>query len=107
MCQPGLTCAEGIANGGKGFPEKKKQHATNRGLEPRGPPSRGQKGWLQPNFWCFMDGFCVDWTKEPPRTASSPTRSEIAQSKLSTPRPRRSFSRGSGEATIRFAASWS
>ena len=51
--------------------------------------------------------FCVNLATVRERTASSRTRSQMAQSKLCTPRPRCLCSCGSGEATIRSVASWS
>ena len=56
---------------------------------------------------CFMTGFSVNLEKVPARTASSRTRSQIAQLKFCTPRQRRPCSRGFGEAIIRSAMSCS
>ena len=58
MCQPDLTCANGVANGGNSFPEQTFP-SPRTGVSSLGfvhPdtrwPTRGQKDLLQPNVWC-------------------------------------------------------
>ena len=97
-CPPGVTGANGVADGRKSFPSTLFP-GHRRGFRASGSSARRpmpHAGWkrlssaknLVPVLrrCCFMVGFFENLAKLPARTASSQTRSQTASSKLRTPR---------------------
>ena len=110
VCQPGLACTNGAADGRKSFFPSEIFPGHRRGVPASGSsdrrpmPHMGSKGLasaksLVPMLrrYCFVAGFCENLVKEPARTASSRTLSQIALSKLHAPRSMRLCARESGD----------
>ena len=119
VCQPGLTCANGVAEGRKSFSEQlfpcSPAGVASLGVvcpEVDAPHGVKRAGFSQ-NFGasaqkiCFIVRFSKNLAKAPARTASSRTRSQTALSKLRTPRPMRLCARGSAEDIMSSSARWS
>ena len=96
VCQPGLACANGVADGRKSLfrgifsPVHRRRllpsgSSSRRPMPPHGVPHTGFKGLASAKRLvpvlkrcCFMVGFCENLAKVPARTTSSRTRSQVA-----------------------------